>query len=177
VPPRIVVPDPSLVVLVGPAGAGKSTLAARAFGPGTVLSSDAFRELIAGDAADQRATRPAFARLERELARRLGRGELSVVDATSLSRGARTALLRAARRAAVPAVAIVLDLPPALVLARNAARPRVVAEEVVREQLRQLRAVVDAGALDVEGFAAVYRVTSPRALDALEVVRSPSRRR
>ena len=42
--PEIVLPDPSLVVLIGAAGAGKSTFAARHFAPDEVLSSDRFRE-------------------------------------------------------------------------------------------------------------------------------------
>src|SRR4051812_3594638 len=57
---------PSLVVLVGAAGSGKTTLAARLFTPDEVISSDMLRAAISGDAADQRATRPAFRILHRE---------------------------------------------------------------------------------------------------------------
>ena len=43
------IPDPSLVLLVGAAGAGKTTFAARHFPPDEVLSSDAYRALVSGD--------------------------------------------------------------------------------------------------------------------------------
>jgi Predicted kinase len=59
-------PDPCLVVLIGPAGAGKSTLAARLFPLDAVLSSDTFRAVVSGDEADQRATKTAFAILHRD---------------------------------------------------------------------------------------------------------------
>ncbi len=166
-------PDPCLVVLIGAAGAGKSTFAARHFGPGEVLSSDAFRERLAGDAADQRATRPAFAALHRALRPRLAAGRLTVVDATNVTRPARAALLRDAAAAGVPAVAIVLDLPPDLVLARNAGRPRVVPEDAVRRHLAHLDRALDGAGLAREGFTATIRLLNPDAVAAVRVEREP----
>lgn len=169
-------PEPCLVVLVGAAGAGKSTLAARLFQPGDVLSSDAYRELVAGDAADQSATRTAFAMLHRELDRRLARGRTAVVDATNVTAFARRGLVRRATAHGVPAVAVVLDLAPALVLARNATRlGRIVPERAVRDQMRELERALRRGALEHEGFAAIHRITNAEALDRLTVERDPVR--
>jgi predicted kinase len=171
--PRVIeVPDPSVVVLVGAAGSGKSTFAARHFAPGEILSSDAFREAIAGDAADQAATKPAFAALHRSLSRRLAEGRLTVVDATSVQPAARRALVLRASTAGVPAVAIVLDLPATVVHARNLERPdRVVPSEAVDAQLEALGAAMRAGSLAAVGFAAVYRLWSADEVDAVVVVR------
>jgi protein phosphatase len=172
---EIVVADPSLIVLVGAAGSGKSTFAARHFAPGEVLSSDAFRAVIAGDETDQRATRAAFGRLHRELVGRLMAGRLTVVDATNVEAPARRALIARARAAAVPTTAVVLDLPPSLVLARNAARSsRVVAEAVVRHHLERLRSALDGRAIpfDGEGFSQVVVLREPGEVDAASVIRA-----
>lgn len=177
VPDRIELrlPNPCLVVLIGAAGSGKSTLAARHFAPGDVLSSDTLRERIAGDAADQRATGAAFAALHRALTHRLAQRQLAVVDATSASARERRPLLAAARGVGIPAIAIVLDLPAALVLARNADRPgRSVPEDAVRRHLNRLAASLRPPGLEAEGFARVLVLRDQGEVDALVVVRGPA---
>ena len=176
---EIVIPDPSLVVLVGAAGSGKTTFAARWFDASEVLSSDRFRALVSGDEADQRATRAAFGRLDRELAVRLTGGLLTVVDATSVEPAARRALLARARAAGVPATAIVLDLPADVVLARNAARrPRTVAESIVQRHLARLRASLDGADAPMlrEGFAEIVVLRDPAEVDLVRIrrIRLPS---
>jgi protein phosphatase len=171
-PLAIEIPDPSVVVLIGAAGSGKSTFAARHFAADEVLSSDAFRERVAGDPGDQAATRTAFAALHRALSLRLARGRLTVVDATNVQPHARHTLLRRAAEAGLPAVAVVIDLPERLVLARNAARSaRVVPEDVVRRQLRHLERTAGSGQLVGEGFVAVVRLADPAAVAAARFVR------
>ena len=164
----IELPEPCLVVLVGAAGAGKSTLAARLFAPDQVLSSDAHRALLAGDEADQRVTKTAFAILHRQLARRMTERLTSVVDATNVTSFARRSLVRRAAASDVPAVAIVLDLPPALVLGRNATRlGRIVPEEAVRRQLGELARSLRRGDLEGDGFSAIHRLRTAEDLESV----------
>lgn len=159
---RLELPVAGLVVLIGAAGAGKTTLAARLFDPSEVVSSDDLREAVSGDAADQRATRTAFGILHREVRRRLAAGRLVVVDATNVEFGARKALLRLARDAGAPASAIVILAPAEVVHAQNAGRPgRVVPATIVDRHLARL-ADLGPGPADIaarlraEGFGAAH---------------------
>ena len=174
---EIELPDPSLVVLIGAAGAGKSTFATRHFAHDEVLSSDRYRKLVSGDEANQAATRAAFVRLHRDLEIRLADGLLTVVDATSVQSHARRGLLARAAAAGVPTAAIVLDLPAETVVARNAARPaRTVDYEVVRRQLAGVRDALDGPAPKIyrEGFAQVVVLRDPTEVDEVRILRRPT---
>jgi protein phosphatase len=175
----LILSDPSLVVLVGAAGSGKSTLASRWFAPDEIISSDALRAAVSGNEADQTASRVAFRILHRTIERRLAQGEMTVVDATNVKAEYRRPLLARARAAATPVVAIVLDLPPAVVLARNAARAaRVVDEAVVERHLAAVRGTVDGGRLAAEGFDHVVLLRSVEDVASLGIERrGPARPR
>ena len=173
-PPPIALPADALVLLVGAAGSGKSSLAARLFEPDSVLSSDALRAELSGDPANQAVSRLAFRLLHDRAERRLAAGRLTVIDATNVTAVARRPLHRLAARHARPAVAIVLDLPAAICLERNARRPgRVVPEAAVRRQLADLRRSLDGGELGAEGFAALVIVTDSAAIDGTTVGLTP----
>ena len=75
------IPELSLVVLIGPSGSGKSSLARRLFKPTEVLSSDYCRGLVSDDENDQAATGDAFDVLHYIARKRLAAGKLTVVDA------------------------------------------------------------------------------------------------
>lgn len=139
------IPRGALVLLVGAAGSGKSTWAARRFPPTAVLSSDAFRALVADDPTDQGATADAFRLLHAVARARLKRGLTTVIDATNLTDGARRPLLALAAASGRAVVAVVFDVPLARVLAQNAARiDRTVPEAVVRQHHGQLPAAAAA---------------------------------
>jgi protein phosphatase len=153
------VPADALVLLVGPAGCGKSTLAARLFPPRAILSSDAFRALVADDESDQAATPDAFRVLHAAAAGRLRRGLLTVIDATNLLAASRRPLLRLAEQHGRPRVAIVLDTPLAVCLDRAAARAgRSVPPEVVRRHHARLAPALRE--LATEGYLAIIRLGS-----------------
>lgn len=171
--PAFTLPYPCLVVLVGAAGSGKSTLAARLFAADQILSSDAFRGVVSGDEANQTATRAAFAILHRELERRLRAGLTTMVDATNVTSDARRSLVRRAQAAGIPAIAIVLDLDPKLVLARNSNRPgRIVPAAAVERQLASLARSLRRDQLTVERFAAIHHLRSPDEIESLVEVTS-----
>ena len=160
------IPDPALVVLVGPSGSGKSAFAARHFAPTQVLSSDRFRAMVADDEDDQSASADAFELLHLAAGKRLAAGRRTVIDATNVREGARRELLRLAREYDLPAVAIVLDLPVGLCMERNEQRPeRVVGAGVIRRHRANLHESLDS--LADEGFHAVHVLRRQSEVDSV----------
>jgi protein phosphatase len=166
----IEIPGDALVLLVGAAGSGKSTLAARLFPAAAILSSDALRAELSGDPSNQAASAQAFRILHARAAQHLAAGQLTVIDATNIAAAARRPLRRLAVSQGRPIVAIVLDLPAAVCLARNAGRiDRIVPEDVIQRQLANLRRALDQGQLAAEQPGRIVVLTSPAAVDATTV--------
>ena len=168
----IEIPELCLVVLIGPAGAGKSTFAGARFKPTEVVSSDACRALVADDEDDQSATPAAFEVLHLIASLRLRRRKLTVVDAVNARPGDRRPLLELAAERDCAAVAVVLDLPGPLCVERDRARPgRTVGSTVIESQRSAIgRSLSD---LRDEGFAAVHVLRSPEEVAAAKVRRVP----
>src|SRR5512143_3337878 len=94
----LIVPELSLVVLIGASGSGKSSFARKHFKPTEVLSSDFCRGLASDDENDQTATKDAFEILQFIAAKRLAAGHLTVVDATNVQTESRKPLIELARQ-------------------------------------------------------------------------------
>lgn len=166
------IPEPSLVLLVGPTSSGKSTFARAHFARTEVVSSDACRAAVSDDENDQSATDAAFAVLHLIVAKRLERPRLTVVDATNVRPSARAPLLELARRCHLPTAVIVLDLPEAVCEARRAARgDRDADADVLARQREQLHRGLDA--LAAEGHAALHVLRSADDVAAARIVREP----
>jgi len=147
-------PAPSLVLLIGPSGAGKTTFAAEHFEPNQVVSSDELRGRLADDQNDQDASAEAFRILALVLNGRLRRRLTAVVDATNLRAVNRRRLRALAARYGVPVVAILFDLPERAFYDNNARRPdRQVADDVLADQIELMRQAV--GDVPGEGYARV----------------------
>ncbi|MFC9862077.1 MULTISPECIES: polynucleotide kinase-phosphatase [unclassified Streptomyces] len=164
------VTDLSLVVLIGPSGSGKSTFARKHFKPTEIISSDFCRGLVADDENDQSASRDAFEVLHFIAGKRLAAGRLTVVDATSVQPESRKQLVRLAREHDVLPIAIVLDLPEEVCVARNAARPdrADMPRHVIQRHRRELRRSLRG--LEREGFRKVHILRSEEEAEHAEVV-------
>ena len=159
----IAIPDLSLVALVGVTGSGKSTFARAHFAATQVLSSDAFRAMVADDENDQSATPDAFDALHYVAGKRLRAGRLTVVDATHVQREDRAKLVELARAHDVLPVAVVFDVPLATLRERNQNHRRL-GDHVLRRQHDSLRRSIRH--LAKEGFRKVHVLSI---VDQLEI--------
>jgi polynucleotide kinase-phosphatase len=169
---KLPIPDMSLVALVGASGSGKSTFAHKHFARTQILSSDFFRGLVSDDENDQSASAAAFDALHYVAGKRLAAGKVTVIDATNVQRTPRGQLVALAKQHHVLPVAIVLDLPEAVCVKRNATRAdRDFGAHVIRRHRNELRKSLRS--LEKEGFRRVYVLRTPEEVEAAEIVIEP----
>lgn len=156
-------PRPALVVLIGPAGAGKTTWARTHFAANEVVSADALRAMVGSGEADLDASTDAFAVLDAIVAARVRRGLTTIVDTLGLDADRRRAAVTPARAAGLPCVAVVFSTALDVCRARNRTRDRPVPAPALRSQHRRTAEIDLAG----DGFDRVLTVdTAPEAAPA-----------
>lgn len=129
-----------IIVMVGPAGSGKSTRAAEysKWYNAVVVSSDAIREELFGSAAVQKSNDLVFKIVFDRIEQALKEGKNVVFDATNIYKKDRIAFLKHFK----PLhngfiVAAVMNTPIEETKKRNQSRERVVPEEVIDRQFKR----------------------------------------
>jgi alkanesulfonate monooxygenase SsuD/methylene tetrahydromethanopterin reductase-like flavin-dependent oxidoreductase (luciferase family)/predicted kinase len=138
----VTIPDPCLVVLVGPSGAGKTTRAAERYRAQEIVSSDGLRGIVGSGEHDLEASTDAFAVLDQIVAARTRRGLTTLVDTLGLDTDKRRGYLEIARAAGLPAVAVLFDTDAAECRRRNRQRDRPVPAPVLDAQLQRMPTAV-----------------------------------
>lgn len=129
---------PNFIMLIGPAGCGKSTLADSFWSSDKyeIVSSDEIREELYGDAAIQRNPREVFEIMHSRTIKYLEEGTHVVYDATNLTYKNRKSILDKVKPLA-NCIAMVVATPLDTILEQNRSRERVVPEDVIMRQLQQ----------------------------------------
>ena len=160
----IILPEFSLVALVGVSGAGKTTFARRHFLPTQILTSDRFRALVSDNENSMEASGDAFEVLYTVAQKRLSRGILTVIDATNIQDYARRELLDLAARYGAAPVAIVLDVPEEICIARTLKRTdRPFGADVVMEHFKEFYQTMEM--IQDEGFQSVNILNGQKEID------------
>ena len=131
-----------LIVMVGIAGSGKSTLAERfvkLFSNYTIVSSDAIRQELYGDASIQKDPVKVFEIAHSQLDRRISLGQNVIFDATNLNAKFRKEVLDIANKYPnVRKIACVVTTPVETCIKRQEKRARKVPNGVIRRQSLQM---------------------------------------
>lgn len=126
---------PTLYVMIGVSGSGKSTIAKRL--GATVVSTDEIRGELFGNEADQRDPGKVFDIAYLRMNYNLWLMRDVVFDATNTTTRAREALIEAIREPC-RIVAVLVNPPLDVAIERNSKRERIVPESVIRRQYEQL---------------------------------------
>ena len=158
---QMTIPDFGLVVLIGPAGAGKTTFARKHFRTSEILSSDLYRKVVADDELGSRTTRAAFDVMAYIAKKRLEARRITVIDATNLHREHRAVFANLARQQSAPLTAIVFELSENACQHQNGTRSDTdpLPHHIVHRQWQTLKRGLKR--IPKEGFRRTFRIKSP----------------
>ncbi|GER87370.1 hypothetical protein KDW_15320 [Dictyobacter vulcani] len=142
---RILLPERTLMVLCGPAGAGKSTFA-RAFveqhkqlgyRSTAIVSSDYCRAIVCDDETNQQVNKDTFELFHYIIHKRMNHGRLTIADSTALQADARRRLLDVAAQHNYFTCLFMfnISLETCLQYDQHQARGRIVGEPVIKYHL------------------------------------------
>lgn len=162
----LIIPEISLVLLIGASGSGKSTFARKHFKQSEIISSDLCRAIVSDDENNQDATKDAFDLAYYIARKRMKNGLLTVVDATNVRKEDREKWLELAKEYHYLVTAIVFDMPERLCIERNQKRSdRQIPEGAIMRQANLLRK--SRKWLDKEGIKSVYLFENPDEIEQI----------
>lgn len=131
----------SLIMLVGPPGSGKTTIASELESRGgyTVISPDEIRVEITGDASNQSKNEQVFVKVHQRIAEAINNGEIVVYDATNCRPIYRSKILRRTKHITANCICVVCTASLQECLANNANRNRTVPDNVIERMYLSLR--------------------------------------
>ena len=168
---QLILPRRTLLVLCGPAGAGKSAFAEQRWPATTIVSSDRCRGLICDDENEQTVNRDAFDLFYYILQKRMRLGRFCVADSVALKPYARTNLRDLSRRFGYYGCLLIFNTPPDICLQRDTLRASQVGASVVQYHAGLLAQVL----LDApnEGWELVRILNTDEEIRELEIVVGP----
>jgi predicted kinase len=128
---------PTLYVMIGPAGSGKSTIA-RLFHPTCIVCPDTIRKIMFGSEEDQREPEKVFERAYKTTEDLLCAGFSVVFDATNTTKWGRKRLLNRVSGIWHKNVAVYMNTPLEECKRRNEKRERKVPDAVIERQYAQM---------------------------------------
>lgn len=165
------IPTNALVLLVGPAGSGKTTFAQKHFRPTEIISSDEYRERISDDMTNQKCNGLVFNIVHQIVDARLSLQRLTVLDATNLTPESRETARNIAAAAKAPVFVLMVNTTLSDCLENNQKRGRVVPQDVIEKHWeRYQQAVVD---IPNEGYAFTGFITDEIQIGDIELQKAP----